>query len=556
MATKIAEVYAEITARNGKLATKLKESQEMVRGFSSRVKRHLKATASSIGSSFKKMASTMATQMATGMAAFALLQKGIDRFKLAIADAIKLEGLEIAFKNLAGGAQNATAMMNEMNHAFRGTVDQVTMLEQANTALLLGVARNANEMAFLATAARQLGKAVGKDAAFGFKSLTVGIGRQSKLWLDNLGIMVDTTKAYEDFAVILGKTALELTDVERKQAFMNATMAATRDRLQKLGDDVETAGEKFARFKTTWSGIFTAIGKGIVFLGREFFNTVTRFTRAMMELASPGYFAAIEEARELERTNLEHQIRNEKALAKEKENRLRIEGQFKKMREEEKEELKRVKKVEEEIAKEEESRGQLMQRLVLEELRALDKTTEAALKAAEFEFQNTMKQLEKMHGVWDLEAQLLATFEAKKAAIKKAAREKELQEELRELSAHEARRNKIRELGAEQERRTQIAAAREEAEEIEGIHKRVRARGIEQEEAIAARAAGVVARERPAPRAQFMGLEEVWRRAQTAVTVDPGVDATKTQTVILSEKIDVTNELLRENIRVTQGDEE
>ena len=53
---------------------------------------------------------------------------------------------------------------------------------------------------------------MGVDAAFGLESLSLGLGRQSRLYLDNLGIVVSATQAYSNFAREIGKTADTLSD--------------------------------------------------------------------------------------------------------------------------------------------------------------------------------------------------------------------------------------------------------------------------------------------------------------------------------------------------------
>ena len=50
------------------------------------------------------------------------------------------------------------------------------------------------------------------------------MGRQSIMMLDNLGIIVDTQKAYDDYAKSIGKASSELTDQEKKIAFNSAAL--------------------------------------------------------------------------------------------------------------------------------------------------------------------------------------------------------------------------------------------------------------------------------------------------------------------------------------------
>jgi len=62
------------------------------------------------------------------------------------------------------------------------------------------------------------------SASQAVSDVITGIGRMSPQILDNLGI-VGATKAIDDYAVSLGKTSDQLTDVERKQALVNVVLA-------------------------------------------------------------------------------------------------------------------------------------------------------------------------------------------------------------------------------------------------------------------------------------------------------------------------------------------
>ena len=55
---------------------------------------------------------------------------------------------------------------------------------------ILGVSKNSDEMAEMFDIAQRLGRALGRDTASSVESLVTGIGRQSRLMLDNIGIIV------------------------------------------------------------------------------------------------------------------------------------------------------------------------------------------------------------------------------------------------------------------------------------------------------------------------------------------------------------------------------
>ena len=138
----------------------------------------------------------------------------------------------------------------------RGSVSELEKLRLANTAVTLGVVESAEDFEFLTDAAFRLGQAVGRNATEAFEDLSVGIGRQSRLILDNLGLIVKVGKANEDYAKKLNKTTAELTDQEKRLAFREATFEAIRQKLEALGPATEGLGVKFGRLGAKISDSF------------------------------------------------------------------------------------------------------------------------------------------------------------------------------------------------------------------------------------------------------------------------------------------------------------
>jgi hypothetical protein len=70
------------------------------------------------------------------------------------------------------------------------------------------------------------GRALGVSASQAVSDVITGIGRMSPQILDNLGI-VGVASAFDDYAASLGKTAEQLTEVEKKQALVNTVIASS-----------------------------------------------------------------------------------------------------------------------------------------------------------------------------------------------------------------------------------------------------------------------------------------------------------------------------------------
>ena len=162
-----------------------------------------------------------------------------------IKQANQYNALERSFDQLAFSTDLSADSMQKFSKAANNTISQTDIMTQANNAMLLGIADSTEQMSELFTISHKLAKAVGKDATFGMESLTTGIGRQSRLMLDNLGIIVKAEEAYKKYADELGKSVEDLTVVEQKQAFMNEALDKARDKASLLIAPVNDSSDAY-----------------------------------------------------------------------------------------------------------------------------------------------------------------------------------------------------------------------------------------------------------------------------------------------------------------------
>ena len=188
---------------------------------------------------------------------------GVRQISRLVAEASKVEGLRTAFETLSGESGTLTESLEKIREATDGTMSDFALFEQANNAMILGVTKNSDEMAEMFDIAQRLGRALGKDTAQSVESLVTGIGRQSRLMLDNIGIVVKSEEAYEAYAGKLGKTAKNLTDAEKKQAFLQATMESARQKVAELGDEVLTTRDEINRFTASSENLSVAVGEAL-----------------------------------------------------------------------------------------------------------------------------------------------------------------------------------------------------------------------------------------------------------------------------------------------------
>jgi hypothetical protein len=174
-----------------------------------------------------------------------------------------VDSMETAFTTLSGATENSTVALIKLKKATNNTMSEFNLFQQANNAMILGVTKNSDEMAEMFDVAQRLGRALGRDTASSVESLITGIGRQSRLMLDNIGIIVKSDEAYEAYAKKLGITADELSDVDKKQAFLNATMESARKKVKSLGDELLTTKDNLDSFSSAFDDLTVAIGKTV-----------------------------------------------------------------------------------------------------------------------------------------------------------------------------------------------------------------------------------------------------------------------------------------------------
>ncbi len=201
--------------------------------------------------------------------------------------------MRAAFDEVAGSAQNATAIIEALQTASRGTISEFDLMQAASKGVLLGVADTSQEFAALMEIAIVRGKALGLSAQQAFSDLVTGLGRESALILDNLGIIVDVEAATKDYAATLGKTADQLTATERKQALVNQVMASSAGLLDATNESADKlAGEGMAALTASWTDFRAVLGESIGEVLDARYRELADFLRAGTEELEKARIAA------------------------------------------------------------------------------------------------------------------------------------------------------------------------------------------------------------------------------------------------------------------------
>jgi len=169
-----------------------------------------------------------------------------------VSEFTEFEQATIAMEKQFG--KSADEIIRKLREVSDGTISNKDLVLAANRAMALGVTTNLDQMAKLLEIARVRARSMGIDTTQAFDDIVTGIGRQSPLILDNLGII---TKGWADEAeaanTAYDKQFILNKVIEDGQKILNDTGEVTltnAERLQKFSSSIDnlkvTLGEKLA----------------------------------------------------------------------------------------------------------------------------------------------------------------------------------------------------------------------------------------------------------------------------------------------------------------------
>ena len=192
-----------------------------------------------------------------------------------VKQATDIEPVKNAFENLTDTVwESSEEMLKSLKKASKWAVSEYDLMLSANRALKLWVTQNTEDMTDLMKIARLYGQQMGQDVTQSFNDIVTWLGRWSPMILDNLWIMIDSEKAYEEYAQKLWKTSKELTKQEKTQALVNSTLIEWRKALEEFWEPTQTMAERFAELKNTFSDTATKIWEALLPVVQKLLETI------------------------------------------------------------------------------------------------------------------------------------------------------------------------------------------------------------------------------------------------------------------------------------------
>lgn len=202
----------------------------------------------------------------------------------ALNQAAKNEQLIQGTRTLASAVgESGDKILSSITKITKAQISLAAVSEQTNAALAAGFSGAQIEQ--LANVATKASKALGRDLTDAFSRLVRGAGKLEPELLDELGIFTRLEHSVGIYAAQIGKTSTQLTQFERRQAFVNSVIEEGNRKFTSISVSEASAAQNLAKLVATLSNLGQAIGLFIahalnplvVFFNDNLFNSIALF---------------------------------------------------------------------------------------------------------------------------------------------------------------------------------------------------------------------------------------------------------------------------------------
>ena len=188
------------------------------------------------------------------------------------ADIIKTsEKMAFGYEILKAKSSDVTDQLERASEASFGLVNKYDLVSSANKALSFGIDLSNGRLEKLIKLSTKTAMVMGTDTKSAFDDLIVGVARESKMILDNLGVMVNLQQVYGDYAKTLGITTKQLTKQQRQTALLDEVNRQLEKSTKAVTDEMVKQGtvgtRALKKVETAWQETKMGIAQGFVWLG-------------------------------------------------------------------------------------------------------------------------------------------------------------------------------------------------------------------------------------------------------------------------------------------------
>jgi hypothetical protein len=140
--------------------------------------------------------------------------------------------------------------MGTLSRDMQAVTNGALSLEEAmrSTALITSAGFDSSTVKEIGSVAQNAAQALGRNTQESIERFTRGLAKMEPELLDELGLFVRVDEAAEEYARKLGKSASQLTNFEKRQAFANATLEQAREKFGQIELDANPYEKLAASF--------------------------------------------------------------------------------------------------------------------------------------------------------------------------------------------------------------------------------------------------------------------------------------------------------------------
>jgi len=183
--------------------------------------------------------------------------------------------------------ENGTQILRTLQDITQGQISLGEVAEKTNLALSTGF--NTKQIQELGNISTKVSIALGRNLSDAFERLTRGAAKLEPELLDELGIFTKLDPATRKYAKEIGKAASDLTEFERRQAFVNAIIEEGNRKFSEIDTSVPSAQKSLNRLSATLQDLGHNIG---LLLAEELTPLIDFFTKDMTGAVSVFAFVA------------------------------------------------------------------------------------------------------------------------------------------------------------------------------------------------------------------------------------------------------------------------
>lgn len=172
--------------------------------------------------------------------------------------------VERGFNDLASASGLVgQSFLQDLQTNTDNAVSKLDLMRVTTKGLNLDLEKNGVSLSQLARDVKTFADASGKDFVQTYDGFIQALATGRTISLQTQGIILDTAKAYDDYAESVGKSADQLTENEKLIAKQQAAAAKLHENVQALSGAQENAGDAAQELNAAFSDLFTDLNIGV-----------------------------------------------------------------------------------------------------------------------------------------------------------------------------------------------------------------------------------------------------------------------------------------------------